>query len=80
MYPTTHPSNNVTFTPPEGVPEEEVMTIKGTILEEDGKKVVMTFWKPHPDELKLLNEGHDVVLIFHTDVCPVHAVAVATKE
>lgn len=80
MTPTTHHTNNITFSPPEGMTEEECSTIRGTIIEEDGQQMLVTFWKPDAEELAWLNAGQAVALTFYAGRCPVHAVSVATAD
>lgn len=85
MTPTTHHSNNFTFTAPTG--QEEICdTIRATVgvreLEGlDKINVIQTFWLPDAEELELLKQGHPVVLEFLGAGCPMHFAGVAqTKE
>lgn len=85
MTPTTHQSNNLTLTPPEGVSEEDCQTIRATtgvcdLPSGEQAAYVACFWKPNAAELELLNQGRSVVVMhWGTRVVP-HSVAVSAEE
>lgn len=78
MTPTTHPSNNHSFGPPEGMTEEQCSTVRATVAMDNGNPVIFTFWKPDEDELRMLLEGKAVAVGFYGGSCPVHSVGIAT--
>jgi hypothetical protein len=59
------PESNITFTKPEGWTERECADIAGfigTYGGDKGKPVVLTAWKPTPEELVKLNLGEPLWL------------------
>lgn len=85
MEATTHPTNNLTLTPPPGVGDQDCATISATVFKDvlpSGQEIdgIACFWKPNAEELAMLNQGNDVVVMFWgTRVVP-HSVTVASKE
>lgn len=58
-----HTSSNDVLRPPQGATAEECHPLFITRARyEDGTPVVISFWQPTPEQLRLLNEGKPVWL------------------
>ncbi len=69
MTPIKFPEANTRFGPPSDLEESQCATIHaylGKLAEGslDGSPIVITAWKPSPEELQAMNEGAPVFLSF----------------
>lgn len=64
MRPTQHPSNNGVLGAPEGWDQKQMpcSALAITRTDWDGIPAVVSFWKPTPEELAVLNAGGSVAL------------------
>lgn len=67
MNPVNFPESNARFGPPSDLTEEQCKTIFAFMSEVtggsvDGANMVVTAWKPTPEELEELNAGNPVFL------------------
>ena len=64
MRPTQHPSNNGVLGAPAGWDQEQLpcSALAITRTDWDGVPAVVSFWKPSPEELAVLNAGGSVSL------------------
>lgn len=68
-----HPSNNYVLTPPAG---SGAGALPVTLAEIDGRKALVSYWKPEPDDLKNLLKGHPIMLVVYDSRHPVVALGV----
>lgn len=64
MNPTQHPSNNDVLRAPPGATIDEcrALAITRVVYDPGATPGVISYWRPSPEELKLLNEGRPVYL------------------
>ncbi len=75
-----HSSNNMLLGKPKDMPTCETLPATMMIDEETTQVTIASFWRPTPEELKLLNDGGSVVLyIFGTFHPPVAIGVIDTK-
>lgn len=72
-----HPSNNNVLEPPKNKPSDfDVGALPVTLAEIDGRKAIVSFWKPDADEMRNLLKGKPVMLIVYDTRHPVVAMGV----
>lgn len=73
-----HPSNNHVLGAPQGWDQKELPcgALPVTITTEEGRPVMVSFWKPDAEELAVLNAGGSVSLWVHGVGHPVVAMGV----
>jgi len=60
MFPVKHSETNTTLYAAEGEDKVIDLPIRRSAIQ--GIEVVQSFWKPEPNELAALNEGHAIIL------------------
>lgn len=71
MTPVQHPTNNMVFTKPPGLTDEECAPLTVTRIEYlEGVPGIVSFWKPTPEELVLIAAGALVQLTVLGDGMP----------
>lgn len=69
MIPVTFPEANIRYGPPPDLAESQCMTIhayRGQVAggSVDGSLIVVTAWKPSPDEIEAMKQGRPIFLSF----------------
>ena len=77
MNPVKFPEANCRFSAPADMAESQVMTIhayRGVVARGsvEGSAIVVTAWRPTPEELAVLNAGHPLYLSFLGGGLPPH--------
>ncbi len=85
MIAVNFPEANITFGPPPGVSDSQVVPIRaftGTSLggSMDGVPIVVTAWTPAAHELEMLNDGHPIFLTVVGAGLPPHMLTTNFKE
>lgn len=85
MTPIEFPEANDVFGPPEGMDESHVQTIRtyGAIKSGgafDGSPLIITCWKPTPEELIQLNTGMPIYISFLSDRLPPHMLSMSFED
>jgi hypothetical protein len=81
MTPVDFPEANCHPGPPKGYAESQVATIsayagqieRGSM---EGAPIIVTAWRPSPEELAMLNEGHPIFVSFISGGLPPHFLSV----
>lgn len=63
MEPIYHSTNNMTLGPPKDVKPGECQSLSATMTHDEvGRRCMVSFWKPTPEELALLNSNGSIGL------------------